>query len=134
MNQDLSKSSHSNPIHSNPILTNPIQSNIGDSKSTFPFYSFQHNSIKSFPFYCVLIQSKTSSIHFNQSNSLQSYMRQFPEPQHFFAAAWQNRDLRSSKEGPRQSLFKQFLTYIQNIGFVAPGFEGFKFQHKCWSP
>ena len=24
----------------------------------------------------------------------------------------QNRDLRSSKEGPRQSLFKQFLTYL----------------------
>ena len=45
----------------------------------------------------------------------------------FFAAAWQNRDLQSSKEGPIQSLFKQFLTYIQNIGFVAPQFEGFKF-------
>ena len=58
------------------------------------------------------------------------YMRQFPEPQNFFAAAWQNRDLRSSKEGPTQSLFKQFLTCIQNIGFVAPGFEEFKFQHK----
>ena len=52
----------------------------------------------------------------------------------FFAAAWQNWDLRSSKKCPRQSLFKQFLTYLKYIGFVAPGFEGSKFLRKCWGP
>ena len=45
-------------------------------------------------------------------------MRRFPEPQHFFAAAWQNWDLRSFKEGPRHTLFKHFLSYFQNIGLV----------------
>ena len=44
-----------------------------------------------------------------------------------FAATWKNWDLQSSKEGVRQSLFKQFLTYFQIIGFVAQGFEASKF-------
>ena len=48
----------------------------------------------------------------------------------FFAVEWQNWDLRSSKEGPRQSLSKEFLTYFQNIGLVEPGFEGSKFLRK----
>ena len=38
------------------------------------------------------------------------------------------------KESPRQTLFKHFLSYFQNIVFVDPGFEGSKFLHKCWSP
>ena len=31
------------------------------------------------------------------------------------------------KESPRQTLFKHFLTYFQNIVLVEPGFEGSKF-------
>ena len=52
----------------------------------------------------------------------------------FFAAAWQNCDLRSSKEGPRQTLFKHFLSYFQNISLVELGFEASKFLHKCEPP
>ena len=36
------------------------------------------------------------------------HMRRFPEPPQFFAAGWQNWDLRSFKEGPRHTLFKHF--------------------------
>ena len=66
----------------------------------------------------------------NQKGIANLHMRQFLEPQQFFAAAWQNRDLRSSKAGPRQTLFKHFLSYFQNIGVVEPGFEASKFLHK----
>ena len=60
------------------------------------------------------------------------HMRRFPEPQQFFAATSQNWDLRSSKEGPRQTLFKQFL--FQNIGLVEPGLEASNFLHNCEPP
>ena len=50
-------------------------------------------------------------------------MRYFPEPQQFFAEAWENMDLQSFKEGPKQTLFKYFSSYFQNIGLVEPGFE-----------
>ena len=66
--------------------------------------------------------------------NLALHMRRFPEPQHFFAAAWQNWDLRSSKECPRKMLYKQMFTYFQNIGFVATGFEASKFLRKCEPP
>ena len=42
----------------------------------------------------------------------------------YFCCNMTNWDLQSSKMGPRQYLFKQFLTYFRNIGFVALGFEG----------
>ena len=58
-------------------------------------------------------------------------MRSFPEPQYFICCSIQNWDLRPSEEGPRQTLLKLFLTQFQNIGFVAPGFEGSKFLRKC---
>ena len=62
------------------------------------------------------------------------HMRRFPEPQHFIVAAWQNWDLRSSKECPRKMIYKQMFTYFQNIGFVAKGFEASKFLHTCEGP
>ena len=62
-------------------------------------------------------------LKFVEENSKNEHMKRFPEPQHFFAAAWQNWDLRSSEEGPKQTLFKHFLSYFQNIGLVEPGFE-----------
>ena len=42
--------------------------------------------------------------------------------QKFFAAEWQTWDLWSYKEGPRHTLYKQFLTYFQKISLVEPGF------------
>ena len=40
------------------------------------------------------------------------HMRRLPEPRHFFAAAWQNWHLRSSKKGPKQTLYIQTLSFI----------------------
>ena len=51
-----------------------------------------------------------------------------------FAAVWQNLKLRSSKEGPRQTLFNHFLSFFQNIVLVEPGFKASKFLHKCEPP
>ena len=56
------------------------------------------------------------------------HMRRFPEPQHFFAAGWQNWDFRPSRKGPRWILLIIILVYIKNLALVAPGFEGSKSQ------
>ena len=58
----------------------------------------------------------------------QPHMRRFPEPQHFFAAGWQNQVFRPSRKGPICLLLIIILVYIQNLGLVAPGFEGSKSQ------
>ena len=55
-------------------------------------------------------------------------MRRFPEPQHYFAAGWQNWDFRPSRKGPRWILLIIILVYIKNLALVAPGFEGSKSQ------
>ena len=56
----------------------------------------------------------------------QSYMRRLHEPQHFYVVIWQNWNFRSSKEDPRQTLFKWFFKCFQNIGLGAEGFEASK--------
>ena len=57
-----------------------------------------------------------------------AHMRRFPEERHFFAAGWQNQVFRPSRKGPRCRLLIIILVYIQNLAFVAPGFEGSKSQ------
>ena len=60
--------------------------------------------------------------------NMKMYMRRFPEPQHFFAAGWQNWDFRPSRKGPRWILLIINLVYIKYLALVAPGFEGSKSQ------
>ena len=52
----------------------------------------------------------------------------------YFCWSMTNWDLRSSKKGPRQTLFKHFYSYFLNIGLVEPEFDGSKLLRKCWSP
>ena len=54
------------------------------------------------------------------------YMRKLHEPQHFYVVIWQNWNFRSSKEDPRQTLFKWCFKCFQNIGLGAEGFEASK--------
>ena len=69
-----------------------------------------------------------------QNLTSSSPMGKYREPQHFFATTLQNWDLRSSKDGPAQTLYKQLHTNFQNIRLVALGIEGSKFLVKCYLP
>ena len=73
----------------------------------------------------------TATFSFIHTYTASTHMRRFPEPQHFFAAEWQNWDLRTPSEGPWEALLKQFLIEFQNLGLVAQGFEESEFLRKC---
>ena len=65
-------------------------------------------------------------------------MGSFPQPQHFFAAAQENKDFGALHRGP--SMPKEYKLFIdtENSGLEASGFEGSKFLHKglegSWTP
>ena len=55
----------------------------------------------------------------------------FPHPRHIFAAAQENKDLRSPCRGPSSLLTNIFCVDPKNIGLETSGFEGINFLRKC---
>ena len=60
-----------------------------------------------------------------------TYMGSFPQPQHFFAAAQENKEFGALRMGPSMpSKYKLFVD-TKNSALETSGFEGSKFLQKC---